>query len=342
MSTTKKAPSKINGLLGDAKSARSFSEIARTFLASSSAQPTIVWALLIAAVPLSRVFSANFPSSAMVQSTIMLGLFLAIVAFGQGLVILSGGIDLSVPAAVSLGAFSTGFLATAGLPTIFAVLGGIGIASLVGLVNGLIISRTNFPPFIVTLAVSTIAAALLLGFSKGRPGQSAPLELVAIFNGNFTVLGIAPPVFILAVILIAGFLIQSRTTFGRKVYALGNSQAAARIAGVKVQRSVVFVYWVAGFSYGLAGVLLLGYGSGSDLNIGASWLLPSIAVVVVGGSSISGGTGSYVGTVAAALLLTLLSIDISAAGFPEGIKQVLYGAIILLALLLSKIGGSKR
>ena len=272
----------------------------------------------------------------------MLGLFLAIVAFGQGLVILSGGIDLSVPAAVSLGAFFTGFLATAGLPTLFAVLGGVGIASLVGLVNGLIVSRTNFPPFIVTLAVSTIAAALLLGFSKGRPGQNAPPELVALFNGSFMVLGVAPSVLILIVVLVGGFVIQSRTTFGRKVYALGNSQPAAKIAGLKVEKSILFVYWVAGLSYGLAGVLLLGYGSGSDLNIGASWLLPSIAVVVVGGSSISGGTGSYVGTVAAALLLTLLSIDISAAGFPEGVKQVLYGAIILIALLLSKIGGSKR
>lgn len=342
MSTLKTAPGNPSSLPEAGKSPRSGREIVRTFFASSSAQPTIVWVLLLAAVPLSRVFSVNFPSSAMVQSTIMLGLFLVIVAFGQGLVILSGGIDLSVPAAVSLGAFSTGFLATAGLPTLFAVLGGIGIASLVGLVNGLIVSRTNFPPFIVTLAVSTIAAALLLGFSKGRPGQNAPLELVALFNGSFMVFGIAPSVLILIVILVGGFIIQSRTTFGRKVYALGNSQAAARIAGLKVQRSVLFVYWVAGLSYGLAGVLLLGYGSGSDLNIGASWLLPSIAVVVVGGSSISGGKGSYVGTVAAALLLTLLSIDISAAGFPEGVKQVLYGAIILLALLLSKIGGSKR
>jgi ribose transport system permease protein len=301
-----------------------------------------MWALVILLVPTSRLFSSNFPSAAMVNSTILLGLFLSVVAFGQGLVILSGGIDLSVPAAIALGAFFTGYLASQGLPTPLAIILGLLTSSLVGLVNGIIVSSTNFPPFIVTLAVGTIGAALLLGLSQGQPGQNSPPELVALFNGDLNVLGAAPSLIMLLAVLILGYLIQSRTTFGRSVYAIGNSIRAARIAGIRVRLSAFLVYWVAGIAYGLAGVLLLGYGSGSDLNIGNSWLLPSIAVVVVGGSSISGGTGNYSGTVAAALLITLLSIDISAAGFPEGVKQVLYGAIVLLALLLSKIGGGRR
>lgn len=314
----------------------------RTFMGTAGGQAALMWVLVILLVPLSRVFSSNFPSAAMVNSTIMLGLFLAIVAFGQGLVILSGGIDLSVPAAIALGAFFTGFFANEGLPTPLAVILGLLISSLVGLINGIIVCSTNFPPFIVTLAVGTIGAALLLGVSQGQPGQNSPPELVALFNGELNVLGAAPSLVMLIAVLMLGYLIQSRTTFGRSVYAIGNSMKAARIAGIRVRLSTFLVYWVAGIAYGLAGVLLLGYGSGSDLNIGNSWLLPSIAVVVVGGSSISGGTGNYSGTVAAALLITLLSIDISAAGFPEGVKQILYGAIVLLALLLSKIGGGRR
>jgi ribose transport system permease protein len=315
---------------------------ARSLSSSSSLQTILVWVLVLAAIPLSRLFSSHFPSKALIDSSIMLGLFLAIVAFGQGLVILSGGIDLSVPSAIALSAFFTGYLATAGLPTPLAIAGGLAIASIIGLINGLIVSRSSFPPFIVTLAVSTIAASILLGFSSGKPGQKAPVELVALFNGQLTFGGIAPSVVLLVVVLVGGYWLQSKTTFGRRIYAMGNSTVAAQIAGLRAKSITLLVYWAAGLAYGVAGVLLLGYGSGSDLNIGASWLLPSIAVVVVGGSAIVGGSGSYVGTVGAALLLTIVSIDISAAGFSEGVKQILYGAIILLALLLARFGGRRR
>lgn len=314
----------------------------RSLSSSGSLQSVLVWGLVFAAIPLSRLFSSHFPSKALIDTSIMLGLFLAIVAFGQGLVILSGGIDLSVASSIALSAFFTGYLATAGLPTALAILGGLAIASIGGLINGLIVSRSSFPPFIVTLAVSTIAASILLGFSSGKPGQKAPKELVALFDGQLNFFGIAPSVILLAVVLLGGYWLQSKTSFGRRVYAIGNSAAAAKIAGLRAKSITLLVYWAASLAYGVAGVLLLGYGSGSDLNIGASWLLPSIAVVVVGGSAIAGGSGSYVGTVGAALLLTIVSIDISAAGFSEGVKQILYGAIILLALLLAKFGGRRR
>ena len=305
-------------------------------------QSLTVWILVIIAFPASRLVSDRFPSFDQVNSTIVLGLFLAVIAFGQGMVILTGGIDLSVPAAVALGAFFTGFLASAGVPTFLAIILGVAIASIVGLLNGIIIARSTFPPFIVTLSTMVIASALLLGFSKGKPGQASPPELIAIFQRSNTVVGIPVPVLVFIVLVAAGFFLQSRTRFGRSLYALGNSGQAARIAGLRVKVNTVLAYWIAAASYGVAGVLLLGYGSGSDLNIGASWLLPSIAAVVVGGSSISGGFGNYLGTVGAALFLTVLSIDISAAGFSEGVKQVLYGAIIFLALLLTKLGGERR
>jgi ribose transport system permease protein len=309
---------------------------------SAAGQPGLIWLLVILAIPASRLVNENFPSWALVNNVITLGLFLAVVAFGQGLVILTGGIDLSVPAAVALGAFFTGFFGTLGLPTILAVLIGVLIASLVGLVNGLIISRTTFPPFIVTLATASIAAALLLGASKGMPGQDSPPELTAIFVRSNTLLGLPLTVYVFILVVIIGYVVQSKTRFGRALFAIGNSPVAARIAGLKVKTNVVLTYWFASISYGIAGVLLLGYGSGSDLNIGNAWLLPSIAAIVVGGASISGGTGNYLGTVGAALFLTVLSIDISAAGISEGLKQILYGSVILIALLLIRVGGSRR
>lgn len=342
MTTSRLGPAPVtrgNDLSGDPRQRR---RSARSAVLARATQPVIVWVLVLGMLPLSRLFSPNFPSWSLVGNAVVLGLFLTIVAFGQGFVILSGGIDLSVPAVIAVGAYFTGSLATASLPTWLAVLLGVGIASLIGLINGLIVARSTFPPFIVTLAVSTIAAALLLGFSAGAPGQSAPRELTALFDGSVSVLGIPITVILFVLVVLAGCWVQFRTRLGRRTYAIGNSVQAAKYSGLRVKTTLVLVYWIAGVAYGIAGVLLMGYGSGSDLNIGASWLLPSIAVVVVGGSSIAGGSGNFLGTVGAALLLTILSIDISAVGLSEGVKQVLYGGVIFVALLLSRLGGGRR
>ncbi|WP_308195919.1 ABC transporter permease subunit [Gordonia metallireducens] len=112
---------------------------------------------------------------------------------------------------------------------------------------------------------------------------------------------------------------------GRRAFAVGGSPTAAKLSGIPVISTYVMTYAVAAIAYGLAGIALLGYSSGADLSIGNSWLLPSITAVVVGGSSIRGGAGAFIGTVGGAILITLLGTDISAAGLAEGWKQVLYG-----------------
>jgi ribose transport system permease protein len=274
-------------------------------------------------------------------NVVVLGLFLAVVAFGQGLVVLTGGIDLSVASAVALGAYLTGALWTAGLPVAVAVAAAVVACAGVGAVNGLIISRFGFPAFIVTLAVGTILGSILLGVARGAPAQRSPEVLSALFRQGTTVVGIPAAVWLFVAVAVVGVFIQHGTTLGVRAYALGNSVAAARNARVDVGRTTVSVYAVAGASYGLAGVMLLGYSSGADLNVGEPWLLPSIAAVVVGGAAIRGGSGTYGGTIAGALLLTLLGIDISATGLSEGYKQIVYGAVIVIALLGSRLAGRK-
>ncbi|MCL2470177.1 MAG: ABC transporter permease [Propionibacteriaceae bacterium] len=301
-----------------------------------------VWALVLVMIPLSRLFSSYFPSWSLVSNTITLGLFLTVISFGQGLVILSGGIDLSVPSVIAVAAFFTGSLASSGWATIPAAICGVAIGSLIGLVNGLIIARSTFPPFIVTLAVSTIGSALLLGISAGKPGQTAPSGLSSLFDGSLSIAGIPFSAVLLLLAILVGSWIQFRTRLGRRTYAIGNSPQAAVYAGVRVRITLVMVYWLAAIGYGIAGVLLMGYGSGSDLNLGATWLLPSIAVVVVGGSSIAGGNGNYLGTVGAALLITIIGIDINAVGLSQGFKQALYGAVIFIALVLGRLGRGRE
>ncbi|MGY4653721.1 ABC transporter permease [Mycobacterium sp. URHB0021] len=305
-------------------------------------QALIVWVLLMLCFPLSRLASESFPSVSLVVNVMILGLFLAVIAFGQGLVVLTGGIDLSVASSVALGAYLTGSLWTGGIPAVFAAIIAVVACAAVGAINGLIINRLGFPAFIVTLAVGTILASVLLGVARGAPAQRSPEGLAALFRQETTVIGIPVAIWLFLVVAALGLFIQHKTTLGLRAYALGNSVAAARNARVDVGRVTVSVYGIAGAAYGLAGVMLLGYSSGADLNVGEPWLLPSIAAVVVGGAAIRGGSGTYGGTLAGALLLTLLGIDISATGLAEGYKQIVYGAVILIALLGSRLAGRRN
>jgi ribose transport system permease protein len=305
-------------------------------------QALIVWVLLLVCIPLSRLANESFPSMSLIVNVLILGLFLAVVAFGQGLVILTGGIDLSVASSVALGAYLTGSLWAAGLPVPVAVLAAVIACTVVGALNGLLISRLGFPAFIVTLAVGTILASVLLGMARGAPAQRSPDVLAAAFRQETTLLGIPVAVWLFVLVAAVGLFVQHQTTLGVRAYALGNSVAAARNSRVDVRRVTVTVYAVAGAAYGVAGVMLLGYASGADLNVGEPWLLPSIAAVVVGGASIRGGSGSYGGTLAGVLLLTLLGIDISATGLPEGYKQIVYGAVIVVALIGSRIASRRN
>jgi ribose transport system permease protein len=305
-------------------------------------QVTIVWLIVLVCLPLSRIVSPSFPSFTQVNSVLILSLFLVAVGFGQGLVILTGGIDLSVASVVGLGAFATGVLANAGVPVLAAVAIAIGLSALLGLINGLFVAYAGFPPFIVTLASGTILASILLGVSKGAPAQRSPTVLADIFSGRVAIVGIPTPIIALVIVVLLGLLIQNRTRLGRQAYCVGNSVRATQIAGLSVPATLIAVYAVAAAFYGLTGVMLLGYSSGADLNIGASWLLPSITAVVVGGSSIRGGAGSFLGTVGGVVLLTLLGICISASGIPEGSKQVLYGVIILIALIGARFSQRAR
>jgi ribose transport system permease protein len=305
-------------------------------------QALIVWVLLLLCFPLSRFASESFPSVSLVVNVLILGLFLAVIAFGQGLVVLTGGIDLSVASSVALGAYLTGSLWAAGIPAVVAVILAVVACTAVGAINGLVISRFGFPAFIVTLAVGTILASVLLGVSRGAPAQRSPEGLAALFRQETTLIGVPVAMWLFVVMAGLGLFVQHKTTLGLHAYAIGNSVAAARNARVDVARATVTVYGVAGAAYGLAGVMLLGYSSGADLNVGEPWLLPSIAAVVVGGAAIRGGSGTYSGTLAGALLLTLLGIDISATNLAEGYKQIVYGAVILIALLGSRLAGRRN
>lgn len=305
-------------------------------------QMAVVWLAAIAMIPLSHLFSAKLPSAGMLLNVIPLVLFLVLVSFGQGMVILSGGFDLSVAASVTLGAYSTGYLTGHGAAWPLSCLLALALCALCGALNGALVAYAGFQPFIVTLAVGSIVAAGLLGVSSGQPGQQSPPALAALFGHGARLAGVPYSLFILVLAVAAGWLIQHKSVLGSHAAAIGGSYRAATLAGLRVRRDLTRVYAVAGAAYGIAGILLLGYAGSTDLTIGASWQMQSVAAVAVGGSAMSGGSGAFLCTVGASALLELLSTDISAAGSAEGWKQVMYGGIIALSLIVTHLSSSRK
>lgn len=267
-----------------------------------------------------------------VRATLVLSTFVMLVGFGQQTVMLTGGLDLSVPSIVTLGAVAlfswVGPDPAALVPGVPAVL---ALCGAIGALNGLFVALLRVPPFIMTLAMGMIVSSALLGLTGGSPrGEAAP-AVVALFAGAW--FGVPPIVYLMAVFTALAVVCQRATAFGRMVYAIGTSPDAARIAGLPVARVTVLCYAVSGAAAGAAGVLYVGFSGGATLETGQDILIPSIAAVVVGGTSIIGGRGSYLGVVGGALLLTTFSIMITALGVGAGWRAVISGSVILVALL---------
>jgi ribose transport system permease protein len=306
--------------------------------ASARISRETISAVSVAALCVLMLLSARFVSPALgswaqVETVLVLGFFLVVLSYGQGLVILTGGLDLSMPATITLG----GILATSWVgshdPDAWYLLPVVvGICGAVGLLSGLGVVWLRVPPFIMTMAMSIIVASALLGYTNGTPRGAAPFAAVALMKTH--AFGMPTPVLVLIGFVALGWVFQSRSVFGRYLYAIGINLEAARIAGVPVVAMQILPYVVSAMCAGFVGIALVGYSSGATLRMGDDYLLPSIASVVIGGSSILGGRGTNLGTVGGAILLTTLGTIISALGLEFGLRTIIEGSIVLFALLL--------
>lgn len=293
----------------------------------------LVYGLCVLLFAGSHLISPYLGTWTHVQTVMVLASFLVVLSFGQGLVILIGGLDLSLPALITLGGvLATSFTTPGGvdgwaiLPVVIGICGAIGLLTALGVV------WLKVPPFIMTMATSIIVASSALGMTKGTPRGTSPETLVWLMKSQF--FGIPLTVIFLVIFVGAGWVIQSRSTLGRYLYAVGTNAEAARISGLPVFPALVAPYVISATCAGFVGMMLVGYSNGATLRMGDSYMLPSIAAVVIGGSSILGGSGSFVGTVGGAILLTTLGTIISAIGMQIGVRTIIEGAIILAALLL--------
>ncbi len=301
------------------------------------ADPAVLtaFACILLLLFLGSLYSSSFLSPAYLLQQLKVASFLGVIATGMMLVILLGHIDLSVPWAVAMGAMMACAAAAYGpvgvaLAVPFGVLCGMAI----GLVNGIGVAYLRIPAMIVTLATNAVAQGLMVVYTGGySPQDSAPDSMRYLATG-FTIPGVPNAVVIWALIGAATVFVLTRTSFGRAVYGIGNRERAAYLSGVDTRRVVMIAFSVAGGLSAFGGVLLAGYASKASQSMGDEYLLPAIAAVVLGGTSILGGRGSYLGTVAGVILITLLQSILSVMQMPEAGRQIIYGLVIVVMLLL--------
>ncbi|MFE0753709.1 ABC transporter permease [Inquilinus sp. NPDC058860] len=266
------------------------------------------------------------------NSLIVLSSFLAVIALGQGTVILTGGLDLSVPWTIGLcGILLAGLVQGSDAALVYALPVVLAVAALIGLLNGIGIVVLGLSPIIMTLATNGLLQGVALLYSGGTPaGFSSPL-LRWVMTAR--VAGVTPIVPALAVFVVLAVLLLSRTPFGRRVYGIGNGLRAARLSGIAVDRTLIGVYVLSALCAGLVGILLTGFSGQASLGMGDDYLLPSIAVVVVGGGLITGGRGHYLGMLGGVLLLTALQTLLTGSNLPYATRAILYGLVVLGAVV---------
>lgn len=285
-------------------------------------------------IALGAVVSNGFASFDHLLLILNLAAFLGLVSIGQTVVILSGGIDLSVSAVVTItGVVSATLMAGANDHLLSGILISCAIGAAIGLLNGVGVAYLKINPMVMTLGSTTIVQGLALLYTNGAPkGSAAPL-LSAIASERFA--GVVPLVLIIwAAFAVVIVLLLHRTVWGRWVYALGNSPKAAFYSGVNVRWTLISLYVISGLCAAAAGILLTGYTRTSYLNIGDPYQINSIAAVVVGGASILGGSGSYVGTIAGCIIMVLIQSILPILSVPEAGRRIISGCLILFLLLL--------
>lgn len=267
------------------------------------------------------------------KAILIVSSFVLVVAFGQHLVVLLGGLDLAVASVMTLGGILTfAWIGDSSAALLWGVPAVLLITGLVGALSGAGVALLRIPPFVMTLAMGIIIGSAVLGITQGVPHGNPSPALSSLFTS--TQFGLPPVIALMIVLTALGSVLQRRTVLGRQIYAVGINRDAAYLAGLPVRRVAIVCYALSGVAAGLAGILMVGYAGGATLTMGQSYLLPSIAAVVVGGTSILGGRGNLLGVAAGAVLLTTFTTIISALDIQEGWRIVAYGLVILVAVLL--------
>lgn len=302
----------------------------------SKPEITVGITLIVLCIILSIVRPNTFPTVKNFFNILRQFSLYAILGIGMGLVIITGGIDLSIGSVVAMSAClgTWVFKITKAPPiVILFVILGIGVAS--GILNGVLVAKAGIPPFIVTLGTLSVARGVALLITNGSP-ISYPATWISVFGGSY--IGAVPvSVLVMALVVLIGYIFTRSTLTGRNIYAVGNSVKAAKLSGIPVDRIIILVYAITGFFAGLCGLLLVGMMNSADPSYGTGYEMDAIAAAVIGGISMSGGEGNVLGVVVGAALMGVLKnmfVLMAVSGYWQ---TIIIGSVIIGAVAIDSI-----
>jgi ribose transport system permease protein len=281
------------------------------------------------------ILNSNFLSVNNILNIIVQSSIIAIIAVGQTMVIVTGGIDLSVGSIVGAVGIAMGLLMVAGMPIFWVLLIGILLGCIIGLLNGVIISYGKVPAFITTLGMMGIARGVGLALNSGQPVAGFPLGFEKIATSSLA--GIPSFVFYSLIVYLIMYVVLDRTKFGRHIYAVGGNRDAARLSGVKNKKVESLVYLFSGLFSGLGSILLTARLNYATPIAGNGYELDTIAAVVIGGTALSGGQGKIVGSLVGALMLGILRNGLTILNVSSYFQQIIIGAVIIIAVFADKL-----
>ncbi|MCI8742156.1 MAG: ABC transporter permease [Lachnospiraceae bacterium] len=302
----------------------------------------MVYVILAVILLAAQMLSPGYLKPTHMAGILRLASFMGIAAIGQNLTILTGGIDLSIANTITFANVIGAQIMMgqdARIATALAAVLVMGMA--VGFINGSGIHWLGIPPFIMTLGVGTVIQGLFLIYTKGAPkGNAAPM-LRAVCGQSF--LGIVSGIVVIwAILAVVTMVVLKCTPYGRKIYSVGINEQAARFSGIRTGRVTFSVYLLSAVIAAMAGFFLVGYTGTSFLDVGTSYNTKTIAAVIIGGTAITGGKGGYAGTIAGAVIMTVLDDFLTIVNIPEAGRQIMQGVIILALVLVYSREKGKR
>jgi ribose/xylose/arabinose/galactoside ABC-type transport system permease subunit len=292
-----------------------------------------IWVILLLLIIVSALASPVFLRPRNIVNMLRQAAALGIASVGQTFVILTAGIDLSVASVMALmSVLAANMMAGEDRLVLPVALFCLAVATLIGLMNGLLVTKLRIPAFIATLGTILIVQGIRFVYTGGAPKGSIPDALR--FWGRDTVGPIPVAVILWALIVIVALVVERRTIFGRRLYAVGGNPATAHLSGVNVNGMIIASYTICSFLAGVAGLVLTGYIGLADNWLGRGFELDSIAAVVVGGTALEGGKGSVLGSVAGVLIITILFNLVLLLALDEETQRIIKGLTIIVAVAL--------
>lgn len=296
--------------------------------------PTVIFVIVV------QIINPVFLSADNFLNVLRATAFTLITALGMTLVLVSGGLDLSVGSVLAVGTVITGMALTAEMPIPIAIAIGIGSGLLLGLANGIIIVKFKIPPLIMTLGMLYIARGIVYILTQGVPVYPLPQAFQAIEQED--VFGIPKVAIIVAVMAIVFVFILKKTTFGRKVYAIGGNRETARLAGININKTYVLIYAITGALAAFTGVMQASRLGSGEPSAGNGYELTVIAAAIIGGTSTYGGSGTILGTVIGALFMNIMTNSMVLMKVSVYWQNLVIGCILVLAVIIDQANRDRQ